>query len=227
MKTAPPDFRKDSSLTISQRLNELSIIDDVDEMLREGVSTGDVAKFIQLGLEELIDVKAGSLGDALARRRKTIMEVHPSPLIDPRLAAIMPVGAARRVACLSRNQYVKTNQGMDRLIELEALYLAQRDRLDNIITKENELGFPFEMTDRTMLTAAKLIELHGNQEKAIFDRLGDGPSHEKLDLKGYSEETAETLQKPDSRRRVVSIVERLKRVKGGRDIPALVEVSGE
>lgn len=226
MKTAPPDFSKDSRLTIAQRLTELSVIDDVDDMLRDGISVGDVAKFIQLGLEELTDVKQNTLAKVLGQRRKAIMEALPSQPVDPRLAAIIPT-EGRRVAVLSRNQYMQTVKAMDRLIELEALYLAQRDRLDTIITKEIELGFPFEMTDRTVLTAAKLLELHGKQEKELLDRIGDGPSHEKLDLKGYSEETAATLRKPDSRRRVVSIVERLKRVKGGVTIPELAEASGE
>ena len=226
MKTAPPNFRKDSRLTIAQRLSELSIIDDIDDMLRDGVSTGDVAKFVQLGLEELTDVKPNTLGKVLGQRRKAIMDVQPKPPVDPRLASIIPA-EGRRVAVLSRNQYTQVNKAMDRLIEFEALYLAQRDRLDTIITKEIELGFPFEMTDRTVLTAAKLLELHGKQEKELLERLGDGPSHEKLDLKGYSKETAATLQKADSRRRVVSIVERLKRVKGGVDIPELAEASGE
>lgn len=226
MKTEPPSFRKDSRLTIAQRLSELSIIDDIDDMLRDGVSTGDVAKFIQLGLEELTDVKTNTLTRSLSTRRKAIMDVQPTAPLDPRLAAIIPV-QGRRVAQLSRNQYVAVNKSMDRLIELEAIYLAQRDRLDTIIQKEQDLGFPFEMTDRTVLTAVKVLEVHGKQEQELLDRLGDGPSHEALDIKGYSKETAETLQKPDSRRRVVSIVERLKRVGGPKKIPELKEASGE
>jgi hypothetical protein len=231
MKTDPPNFHKDSKLTIAQRLSELSVLEDVDDMLRDGISCGDVAKFIQLGLEELTDVNPPTLAKVLGQRRKAIMDVQPQPVLDPRLAAIIPV-EARRPAQLARNQYVVQHKMMDRLIELEALYLAQRDRLDAIITKEIELGFPFEMTDRSMMAAAKLLELHGKQERELLDRIGDGPAHEKLDLKGYSEETAQTLRKADSRRRVVSIVERLKRVKGGVEIPELpgaerAEASGE
>jgi len=225
MKTKPPNFYEDSKLTVGQRLSELRVIDDVDDMLRDGLSAGDVAKFIQLGLEELTDVKPGTLAAALSSRRKKELGVKPQP-IDPRLAAVIPE-RGRRVAVIARNSYNKAVMGMDRLIELEALYLAQRDRLDSIIEKEQELGFPFEMTDRTILAAAKILEIHGKLEKDMFDSMNEGPAHEKLSLDGYTKETADVLSKPDSRRRVVSIVERLKRVKGGVEIPELPEASGE
>lgn len=219
MKTKPPDFRDCCKLTIAQRLSELSVIGDIDDMLRDGVSCADVAKFIQLGLEELTDVKAVSLQNVLAKRRDDLV-VESQVVLDPRLAEILP-DTGRMPTYLARRQYVTQHKMMDRLIEMEALYLAQRDRLDAIIHKEIELGFPFEMTDRSMLTAAKMLELHGKLETEILGRVGDGAVNEKLDLKGYSEETARTLRKPDSRRRVISIVERLKRVKGGVEIPEL------
>ena len=225
MKTKPPSFRRDFKLTVAQRLSELSIIDDIDEMLRDGISTGDVAKFIQLGLEELLDVKVNTLGKVLGQRRKDIMPVK-SNVLDDRLSAIIPV-EGRGVAQLSRNQHVVINKAMDRLVELEALYLAQRDRIDTMIEKEKDLGFPFEMTGREFIVAMKALELHGKQEKELLERIGTGPSHEKLDIEGYSKETSEVLRRPASRRRIISIVERLKRVEGGMDIPELPEASGE
>jgi len=227
MKVAPPDFSKDCRLTVAQRIDELSVVDEIDEMLLDGVSCGDVAKFIQLGLEELEDVSPQYLAIALKKRRDSMVTTVPStPEDEMRLAAVVPT-EGRVPAKIARSKYRMATKGMDRLIELESLYLAQRDRLGAIITKEQELGFPFEVTDRVVMAAAKLLELHGQQEKDLLERLGDGPAHEKLDLKGYTKETAETLRKPDSRRRVVSIVERLRRVKGGVSIPQLPEASGE
>jgi hypothetical protein len=207
-------------MTISERIGEMSVINEIDEMLSDGISCGDVAKLIQLGHEEMVDVKTKCLSNALAKRRHSVLGLRPKVPIDDRMASIIPT-EGRRPGMLSRNQYISAHKMMDRLIELEALYLAQRDRIDSLIEKEKELGYPFEMTDRSMLTAAKLLELHGKLEKDLLDRIGGGPSDEKLDLKGYSEETARVLQKPDSRRRVVSIIERLKRVKGGVEIPEL------
>lgn len=210
---------------IYERLAELPMIGDIDDMLREGMSSPDVCKFIQLGLDRLTDVKEKTLCKYLRDRRKKVLE-SKSMEFNERLAAIVP-SRGRKVSNLSCGQYNRVQKGMDRLIELESIYLAQRDRLDAIIEKENDLGFPFEMTDRSILTAVKILEEHAKQEDMMFRRVDEGPSHEKLDIKGYSKETAEVLQKPDSRRRVISIVERLKRVKGGKEIPGVSEASGE
>jgi hypothetical protein len=226
MKTKPPVFGKPHSMTIAEKIEELSVIDDIDDMLREGLSCNDVAKFIQFGLEELTDVKSAVLKKELLRRRKEVLRVKPRPVYDERLAAIIPE-KNRKPSVLSYKRYEKTTKAMDRLIELEALYLSQRDRLDYLVEKEMEHGYPFEMTGREFLVAAKFLELHGKEERAILEAAGIGLAHDKLDIKGYSEETSEVLQKPDSRRRVVSIVERLKRVKGGKEIPELPEALSE
>jgi len=226
MKTLPPSFKKDKTLTVAQRLSELNVIEDIDEMLVDGVSTGDVAKFIQLGLEELVDVKFSTLTNVLAKRRREVLDAKPEVVVNERLAAIVPT-KGRKPAFLARDQYNKQSMLLDQLIEAQSVYLAQRDRLDWIIQKEQDLGFPFEMTDRTVLTVLKALETYGKIEKELFERLGSGPAHEKLSIEGYSKETSETLQKPDSRRRVVSIIERLKRVKGGAEIPELTKASGE
>ncbi len=61
----------------------------------------------------------------------------------------------RRISAVSRAQYLAVKAGVDRLIELESMYLAQRDRIDAIIEKEQELGYPFEMTDRSMITGSQ------------------------------------------------------------------------
>jgi hypothetical protein len=226
MKTEPPSFRRDFKLTIAQRLSELSIIDDIDEMLRDGVSTGDVAKFIQLGLEELLDVKVKTLGKVLGQRRKDILVVRSNVMLDDRLAAIMPA-KCRPSACLSRNQYDSQQKLLDRLIEAQAVYLFQRDRMDWIGKQEQVLGFPFEMTDRSVMTALKALEIYGKAEKELLERVGSGLSHPKLDIKGYSKETSEVLRRPDSRRRVISLVERLKTIGGPKEIPKLDDASGE
>jgi hypothetical protein len=218
--------RVPSHVTVAERIEDLPVINDIDEMLLEGVSSGDVAKFIKLGLEELLDVKESTLNTELKRRRSRLREQPQPQVVDEneRLAAVVPPGR-RKPALLSRSKYVRISKAMDRMIELEALYLAQRDRLDYLIEKEIDLGFPFEMTGREFLVAAKFLELHGKEERELLKLTNDGPAHEKLDIRGYSEETARTLRKPDSRRRVVSIVERLKRVKGGVDIPELPEAA--
>lgn len=207
-----------------ERIKELSVAEDIDEMLIEGSSCGDVVKFIQEGLEEMTDVSFRSLKETLINYRKELRKsVVPIDEARPHQPSMeYPTGGnTRRIGKLARNQYQRVCNGIDRMIELESSYLAARDRLDDILDKEHDAGFPFEMTGREFMVLGKLLELHGKEHDRVRAIAGDGVSHEKLDLKGYSEETAQVLSDPASRRRVVSIIERLKLVKGGRDIPEL------
>jgi len=223
MGTPEPKFS--SRLTVADRIEELSVIDDIDEMLIEGSSCDSVARFIHSGLEELTDVSFDTLKARLNERRNKLRKSIVSQ--GERPAAMVPA-KTRRLGRLARTQYDRMCQGVDRMIELECAYLAARDRLDFILDKEQDVGFPFEMTGREFLVLVKLLEQHGKEADRVRAIMGDGNmSHEKLDLKGYSEETAKVLSNPASRRRVVSIVERLKLVKGGRELPDLAEASGE
>jgi hypothetical protein len=176
-------------LTVRERLVRLTAIDDVDEMLLEGMSARDVAKFIQLGLAELTDVKEQTLVNELGKYN---------------------IFGCRRPGVMARDQYRTQRQGIDRMIELESLYLAQRDRVDALMLQEQTEGELCAVTDRAVVAAAKLLEQHCREEQQLLDRAQGGPAHEKLEIHGYSEETAEVLAKPDSRRRVISIVERLR-----------------
>jgi hypothetical protein len=222
------DFSKRAQLTVARRLEELPVINDIDEMLRNGMSSRDVAKFIQQGLEELEGVKFSSLRDCLNERRKNVLQVPPERYHAPVAQFPQTHREGRLPGQLARNQYHTERKGLDQMLELESLYLAQRDRLDTAIMKEHLEEELNDSTDRMMVAAAKLLEQHVKTEQVMLERMsGQGPSHEKLDLEGYSEETAQVLTKPDSRRRVISIVERLKRVRGGRQIPELPEASGE
>jgi len=233
MTTNKPRFT--SKPTVAERIGELRSIEDIDDMLMEGSSCVDVAKFIQQALEELEDVKTQTLVRRLKERRVSLQESIEEAEEDEeakeddggaREAAIVHVGC-RRVGKLATSQYDRVRKGIERLLELECAYLAARDRVDLILDKEQDTGFPFEMTGREFLVLGKLLELHGKEDERIRAIMGSGLSHEKLDIKGYSKETARVLAKPASRRRVVSIIERMKLIKGGRDIPDLDAASGE
>lgn len=215
-------------LTVRERLVRLTAIDDVDEMLLEGMSARDVAKFIQLGLAELTDVKEQTLVNELGKYNKTL-EGRLSPSQKEAFAEMVPenIFGCRRPGVMARDQYRTQRQGIDRMIELESLYLAQRDRVDALMLQEQTEGELCAVTDRAVVAAAKLLEQHCREEQQLLDRAQGGPAHEKLEIHGYSEETAEVLAKPDSRRRVISIVERLRRVRGSRQIPELPEAAGE
>jgi hypothetical protein len=239
MGTPKPRFT--SKPSVAERIEELRSIEDIDAMLLEGSSCRDVAKFIQQALEELTEVDINTIEQRLKERRRRLREEAEAdaavlrPVEDDeeepeRPAAIVPDDGGRRMGRMASAQYDRVRKGIERMLELECAYLAARDRLDFILDKEQSVGFPFEMTGREFLVLGKLLELHGKEDDRVRAIMGQGHAHEALDLKGYSEQTAKVLANPASRRRVVSIVERLKLIKGGRDIPdtpELAEASGE
>jgi len=227
-KTEKPTFSKSDRVSIAMRLGELSNIEDIDDMLQEGVSSRDVARFIQDILECLTDVTVEALTKVITERRKKVVEpVNGEVILDDRLAAIVP-SKGRRPGTIAKSVYGKQRKTMDRMIELECLYLAQRDRIDLIIGKENELGVPFDITDRNILSAARLVEMHGKEEREAIKALGGaGQGEGKIDVGEYSEKTAEVLKKPDARRRVVSIVERIKRRAEKAELEAPQKAAGD
>jgi hypothetical protein len=95
------------------------------------------------------------------------------------------------------------------MVELEALYLAKRDRIDRWMELESEVGAFSDRLGSEIVNAAKVLGQHFSiaQELGLVEA-GDSLKMT-LDFKHYSKSTAEVLSKPESRHRVISIVERL------------------
>jgi hypothetical protein len=209
-----------AGVTVADRLGDLKSISDIDDMLIEGSSAPDVAKFIHIGLKRLEDVPEVTLVDALKARRTALREEQDEDF--PARNISEDSTRARAPGKLARSVYFQMRRQMDEMIELECLFLSLRDRIDALVEKEAELGVPFEHTHREYLAAAKLLREYREARIAMEGHGGMDEVSLKLSVRGYSQRTRAVLAKPEARRRVFSVIERLSRIAGGRDIPELV-----
>ncbi len=102
----------------------------------------------------------------------------------------------------------------DELTELTKLYELQKARIETQIARELRVGELDKDTLRELELSVRILASRFQVRKdlgLVGDRAA-GKARAILDLRGYSEETARVLSRPDSRRRVVSIVERIKRM---------------
>jgi hypothetical protein len=99
--------------------------------------------------------------------------------------------------------------GIDELVELEALYRTQVHRLDRLIAMEESKNGYIENLDKGIKVANDLLmaRVAVKKEFGLID--GDQKFREQLDIKGYSEKTVKTLANPESRHRVVVLMEKL------------------
>jgi len=208
-----------AGVTVADRLGDLKSINDIDDMLLEGSSAPDVARFIHIGLKRLEDVPEQTLVEALKLRRTALREEQEEDF--PARNVSEDSTRARSPGKLARLNYFQMRRQMDEMIELESLFLSLRDRIDALVAKEGEMGVPFEHTHREYLAAAKLLREYREARLAMVGHGMDEVSL-KLSVRGYSQRTREVLAKPEARRRVFSVIERLTRIAGGRDIPMLV-----
>lgn len=103
-------------------------------------------------------------------------------------------------------------RGIDELVEVEALYIAQRHRIDRLTRLEAEKGGYIDNLNREFAVAHAMLGLRIEMKKTLGLTDGDQKFREQLDIKGYSEKTQQTLSNPESRHRVVSLVEKLARM---------------
>lgn len=219
----PPSTRG----SVGKQIENLACLATVDVMLLEGVALADVAKFIQQDQGELTDVPEKTLANALGARRLQRIEVDGyygvgRPELDhdalddsiPEKDAGPPMrGGYRRPAvtpgALTKTLYKRAEGGIQHMLELEALYLASRDRVDRWMELEAEVGGFSDKCGSELVNAAKILGQHFE----VAQELGLIESGERLkvslDIRKYSKGTAEVLSKPESRHRVISILERL------------------
>ena len=191
-------------------------------MLLENVPAPDVAKFVQETKKELTDVNSRTLSNALSARRRQRQEksgwwgTEPSededePLVDMeklRMYRRMPQTPTRLIK--TKNLYDRTEGGIRDMIELEASYLAQRDRVDRLMELEALSGAFSDMTTRAFDSMNETLWKR-IQARAKMN-LGDGDSFDfNLSIRNYSQRTMEVLSNPESRHRIMSLLERLAR----------------
>lgn len=233
--------------SIPQLIENLPFVKTVDLMLLEGTPVADVAKFIQDDQAALRDVHTPSLVTALGDRRKKLRDKALAEASeetkrwfetgmfddgeedddDPSDNVVnFPRGGDRMIpGAVSKQIYERHIQGgIDELIELEALYRTQRHRLDRLTGLEEAKNGFIERLGKEYDIAAKMLmaRVAVKEKMGLMD--GDQKFREQLDIKGYSEETVKTLSNPESRHRVVSLVEKLARLEKRKAEKAAAEV---
>jgi len=206
-------------LTVIERIEELGCIDEIDELLQDGTSPADVARFIQQTLGELKDFEEDTLVRALRKRRETPPAPKPVEMYSP--AEDAPP-TPRAPSTLARGAYMKQSRGIDSLIELESLYLSIRDRIgwrmeqEQKPRKDAEGREYYVEADRMYLdfTAAREIV---KEHAKLQTELGMSTSDRfriTLDVQGmrskFGASIAEVLTDPEGRHKVLALLERLK-----------------
>ena len=215
----PPSTRG----SVGKQVENLVCLDTVDIMLLEGTPAADVVKFIQKDQGELAEVNEKTLVNALIARRAQRQEVDgyfgagaarvDINDLDDSMNEVPRLGTYRRPSqtpsTLTRKLYEKSESKIKHLMELEGLYGASKDRIDRWMELESEVGAFSDRLGGEIVNAAKILEQHFAVAQDLGLIEGSGGSRLTLDIRHYSKGTAEVLSNPESRHRVISIVERL------------------
>jgi hypothetical protein len=214
---------------VALRIEGLACIDKVDEMLIEGAPASDIAVFIQEDQELLGDVNPKTLTNALLERRqrkKAEVENFEAEAQHWSEAGgrpdIQEVGWRKKPqipSVMAKAAYKRTKGGIEEINELEGLYLAARDRLDRLLDLEHRAGIFSEKTANEFAVAGNLLmqRLKARQVLGLIGH-GSGDFHLHLDVDRYSEETIKVLQNPEKRHRIVSLLERMVRLRALPDV---------
>lgn len=197
-------------------------------MLMEGISAPDVAKYIQEEKSELVEVSAEALAKALsARRRKRQQSTgwwgsDPDQEEDEGDALREELRQYRRMpqtpGRMSRSGlYDRTEGGIRDMIELEATYLAQRDRADRLMELEALSGAFSNLTAQALSDMGETLWKR-IQARAKMNEGQSGDLNFNLSIRNYSEKTMKVMSNPESRHRIMSLLERVARF-GGSKIP--------
>lgn len=223
-------------------IDNLPFVKVVDLMLLEGTPATDVAKVIQLDQKALVDVHTPSLVNALLRRkdriRKAALEKSGEDTkrwfgtadddIDDEGEDEGPDGVEGTVgrlpgdvgefkhllpSTIARNLYERVvENNVDELVETEALYMAQRARIDRLIEKEMQANGYIDTLQKEIGVAMNLLVNRVKMKEVMGLTTGDAKFREQLDLKGYTDKTVKTLSNPESRHRVINLMDRLAKV---------------
>lgn len=178
--------------SVAQRLANYDGIGSIDIALVEGVNAAEMARELQEEQGVFTDVMTETLARELSRRRQRRLEAEWCPDADP-------PSVARE---LERGP-------LDELKALSALVRVQMVRVDRALAIEQRNGRIQKDAGREILAASKML----GELARLKVLLGVYPvSNEPAvlsDFAGLSEETAEVLSRPESRHRVLSIIDRV------------------
>lgn len=188
----------------------------IDTMMIEGTPVTDVVRYIQQDQKLLVDQNEKTLADALRARLRAkqqaarVLEVEDDGYEEDggswaNTQTMGQVPQTKTPSLMTKVLYDRVRQGMDDLVELEAMFLVQKQRIDKMVMLENQsMGIVEDLGDQ-IEKAAKII-LARTKVKKDLGLMGDSFSMN-LSVRGYTDNVVATLSNPESRRRVMSLVE--------------------
>lgn len=196
-------MKRKAPVSIEARLVNLPQYEEIREMLLENESPSQITDIIQKEYRQLLEFERSSVRTALVKHRRKIRQ-DPSNVIET------PKTHRRALSQVVRRRYDGVIQGINRMMDLEAVYLVQRDRLDAMLEQEQETGIFNPQVTREFVAIVGTLLAHLKCEMAA---LGVPEKEEQMmvSFERYSKEAAKALSNPESRRRVVSILERIQR----------------
>ena len=211
---AVPQPRAQAKVSVLRLISDLPVIKDVDDMLREGVDPVSVAMFIQQTMGLLTNVAQKTLANMLKERRENL---PPLPEVsDPEewpASTECDGDAPRSPGRLARLHYTKTARGIERMLEIESLYLFQRDRIDWLVGQEQSSGQVYEKMALEVASARELLRMHADLEREFGAAGNRFRMSVDISSKSNSElgrRVQKVLENPESRHKVVDLVKRLR-----------------
>jgi|WetSurMetagenome_2_1015567.scaffolds.fasta_scaffold11994_6 hypothetical protein len=189
------------------KIRALRCFQEVYDRLCAGWSMPELARFIQEERQEYLDVTRSGLAQQLADFRKTVPAGH---LVQKRFPEVFDKAKARVEA------------GLNELEELEELYRVQKARIDIDYNTEKSIKKLMPSMTGEIREARQLLESMATlkMDMGIITRAqktGPGVNvsveveaklHEEVSAQFGSPEVKAVLESPESRRRVMGVVER-------------------
>jgi len=190
----------------------LGSLREVDALLRAKIPINDVARFVQEQLGRMRDVAPDTLRGVLSERLAQLKADDEASVV--RHASENP-SQPRQPGVLASSLYSRVASGVSSLVELEALYLFQRDRIGWLAGKEYGDGEHNKELHKELKMAVKILETHAG----IMEQLGltGGASKDSLEvslkLKGvrsrHGDDVSQVMSNPESRQRVMNLANQI------------------
>jgi len=206
------------------RIRKLTCFDEVYGRILEGWPLSEVARFIQDVKKEATDLTRGSLMQSLQDFRGTI---PPAELLKKRLTPVF-VDAAKEV-----------EEGLDELREIEKLYKLQMRRIDIDVQNEKNIKKLLPTTGQEVRIAREILSTYadlkmdlGLSKRHLGHMDVDARVMADVALRYNKTEVQTVLSDPQSRKKVLSLVERLMSKSAGALVQepvaqAVMDVEGE
>jgi len=193
---------------------------EVDRRLRLGWSSIDLCKMIQGEYKEMADLGESYIKRLIDQYRHTI------PAAELVLTSMNPI--------VARNAQKKLDTGLDELKELERLYNLQMSRIKIDADNETKINKLFPTTGREVFYAVKILKQSAElkADLGIYKRqLGsmEITAQGAIDVgRRYKDDgIGRAMTDPDSRRKVLSMVETLMEMGAGASFDALDVIDAE